>query len=138
MTEEGVTVANTELLLELKAWVRSEWEKKEAGQESEWDQSTWASRTGCGTVCCVAGKTALLNGWKPEFENGADYTIIFAKGGRTWPVDDIAQDVLGLTDEEADDLFEGVNSVEQIERLIDLIVAGEYHPSTWAQELVNM
>ncbi len=130
---------NTERLLELKAWVRREWEKKESGQESEWDQSTWASRTGCGTACCVAGKAALLDGWQPEFadEPGVNYTIIFAKGGRTWPVDDIAQDVLGLTDEEADDLFEVSNSVEQIERMIDLIVAGKYTPRTWTQELEN-
>ncbi len=115
---------NTELLLELKAWVRSEWEKKQSGLSSEWDQHAWARSTECGTVCCVAGKAALLKGWTPQFiSNGYKLTSTFTKDGSFADAGEIARDALDISEDDAELLFDFSNTVEDIEELIDELVA---------------
>lgn len=54
---------NFGLLEMLETWAEKEWEKKQAGKPSEWDQDTWITKKGeeqtgtaCGTACCIAGK----------------------------------------------------------------------------------
>ncbi len=130
---------NVERLLELRSWVRIEWERKVLGLPSEWNQATWASRRDCGTVCCIAGKAALLEGWRPDFLSRADvsdaFTITFERDGSSRFADELAQEILGLTDQEASHLFRSENTVEQIEELIDKIVDGSYDEMEWQDHL---
>jgi hypothetical protein len=124
---------NTEMLLKLRGWVREQWERKEAGLPSEWLQAEWARKTDCGTVCCVAGKTALMAGWKPVFFSGTD-TALFKKRGRGEQVaSEIARDVLDLDWYTGETLFDARNTVEDIERIIDQIIAGTLNVEAWSE-----
>jgi hypothetical protein len=123
-------MADNEKLLELKAWVRREWEKRLAGQPSEWNQGTWIAVKSCGTVCCVAGKAALNAGWIPD-PDATSWVHLPDDPHNSRPVEEVSDEVLGLTPQESFELYRGSNSVEDVERLIDLIVAGEFDPDTW-------
>ncbi len=125
---------NKKLLLELKSWVRSQWERKLAGKPSEWDQMTWASRRSCGTVCCIAGKASILSGWEPLFEK-TSFTIVFEKDDHVESADEIAKCALGLSEDQAIHLFRAANTVEQIEELIDKIIDGSYNDVEWQDHL---
>lgn len=86
-----------------------------------WNQNNWHYRIGsekdthCGTACCVAGYAALTD---PEVK-----TIQF---GYVYPqvqhVREYAMDRLGLTWEEAHNLFAANNTAEEVLANIDLII----------------
>jgi len=72
------------------------------------DQSNW--RFPCGTPACIAGHAAHLHGWRYTVnENGImSESMIDGSGPNTRKhVHFVAQDILGLTDEEADAMFDG-------------------------------
>lgn len=58
---------NFGLLDLLELWATREWDKKEKGLPSEWEQGTWMTMRGeevtgtaCGTACCLAGKAVAI------------------------------------------------------------------------------
>lgn len=85
---------NVPLLRKAVEWV----EEQVALPESErvWDQSEW-----CGTYMCVAGFIAVVEGWSPV----AEYASHVQRFGEQRPASEVAEEALGLTDEQGDDLF---------------------------------
>lgn len=95
-----------------------------------WDQEDWYRKEACGTVACFAG-------WAVEFERydvalSEEQTatldvpahrfgrhVVGAAGRRTFR--DAAAEALGIDDGQADDLFEGSNSREDLGRLVEEI-----------------
>jgi hypothetical protein len=57
-----------------------------------YDQGTLPQRSDCGTTCCAAGFAVWLE-LSPE-----KYKLLTRKYGPTWVWEDMAKDVLGLTD----------------------------------------
>lgn len=127
---------NIPYLRKMVEWVESEAKRTEG---REWYQETWMSPGQeaeadfnqqidfCDTACCVAGKVALLEGWRPQTYNGdpnSGFTGNVIKGGETRHASHVARDVLGLTEDQADDLFEACNTAEDI-RAIAEEIAGE-------------
>lgn len=90
---------------------------------SSWDQGTWISETkSCGTVACFAGWAATLGGCEPIFGEWAPYGtdafrndrgVTLPSGGRT-SVRDAAQNVLGISEDAALDLFSGSNDRDDL------------------------
>jgi hypothetical protein len=66
------------------------------------DMTTWARRTSCGTVMCLAGWAAVHAGDPPRFLEGATHTMYTLSG---YPVETVAREYLGLTVQEACTLF---------------------------------
>ncbi len=130
---------NVPYLRKLVEWVETEAKRTEA---REWYQATWLAPGNearidfgqeidfCDTACCVAGKVALLEGWKPEtysnrdMSNNPGFTGNVIKGGVTKHASHVARDALGLTNDQSDRLFEAVNTAEDI-RAIAEEIAGE-------------
>jgi hypothetical protein len=141
---------NIPLLRKAVEWVEEQDKLPEA--EREWDQTTWAGARfidpndpslvydsymlgsgeyyktwdeiqrlaeqrgmTCGTAYCVAG-------WIGQQQDSA-YKTTWNPPGKP-PVDDFAQVVLGLTAEQADELFDEGNSAADIRRISESI-AGE-------------
>lgn len=75
------------------------------------DMGTWFARTDCGTTACLAGTVALQAGWTPVFDHetynlrGLIVTHEVAKGGETQYVKEVAAEVVGLDQVQADDMF---------------------------------
>ena len=108
----------------------------------EWNQGTWIVQTrnvdqSCGTACCIAGWASLLSGDEPEFEPMLGLTatgLVYEARAATVATDNgerfisrRAQELLGLTSVEADELFAGGNSRAQVQRIAEQIAerAGE-------------
>jgi hypothetical protein len=77
----------------------------------EWDQTTWAVRTPCGTTMCFAGTALFVAGytfnWSHRIEESSAATIRRSKtsGGKTWPIPWVAQEELGLNDCQVRNIF---------------------------------
>jgi hypothetical protein len=83
----------------------------------EHDQDYWGHRTDCGTTRCIAGWTTYFSGyqetdWGPLLWAGGDGLSAVEKDGRTTSVAWAAQTLLGLSYEEADELFYAENLTE--------------------------
>ncbi len=75
----------------------------------------------CGTVACLAGWAALLNGWRP-IRRESDLVY---RDGRAEPVIDVARRVLDLDRDQAETLFVGSNSLEQLWQLASRYTDGQ-------------
>lgn len=106
----------------------------------EHNQLTWGQRTSCGMALCIAGKVVTDNTawdrlvWVPDDEDieaGADdlevvWWLRYVEVSHADPIDgaslvaigEHARHLLGLTNHQADDLFEGENTLRDIRRLI--------------------
>lgn len=74
----------------------------------------------CGTTCCVAGLACLRAGWVPNFSQGyAGATATVRRGSVTDDAVDVAQDVLGLNESQANELFYCFGGIQDIEAIID-------------------
>lgn len=93
------------------------------------DQAVFAERNSCGTVHCAAGWTVVLAGWPLFWVKAAASTEVANKtynDGRFLPVDLAAQQILGLTDEQANSIFYDFGPRCQIvAKLRDLIGSGQ-------------
>jgi hypothetical protein len=92
-----------------------------------WHQGSWAVKTECGTVFCLAGHVATQAGGRPDwFRSFAD------AGERVWEADRVvtpdgritmirayAEEVLRVDDDWAHALFHGRNTREDLQRLRD-------------------
>lgn len=97
-----------------------------------WRQSLFLGNTDCGTVACYAGWAVILSGYQPVFPDPA--RRIFLDGiesGQVAPPGDsgdnpnnffdvggLAEELLGITAVEADDLFRGDNTREDLGRFV--------------------
>ncbi len=62
---------------------------------------------------------------------GGTASMVFQPDGRVVHVEFIAQEALGLTDEEATALFDGDNELADVEALVELIVSGDFDEDDW-------
>lgn len=78
------------------------------------DQTTWF----CGTTACIAGRTALMSGWKPySFKPGhTSHSVVF-KDDEVRHVEDVARDLLRIDQDTVDDLFNPDNTLGDILRI---------------------
>lgn len=82
-----------------------------------WNQGVMAQMTACGTSHCIAGHAVTLRGHRVSFDRfGSAYTTM--EGDRIWS---LAMHELELTSQESDDLFDGYNSREAIQRIAESI-----------------
>lgn len=82
-----------------------------AAHPEEHDQGDWAQRTGCKTTRCMAGTVVHLAPgykllWHREQDGKYDYTSTAVdNSGRTHSVPDLAEELLGVNHQQANDLF---------------------------------
>lgn len=109
---------NIERLAEVVRWVEAEAERPE--DERQWRQSEWIREAWCGTQVCVAGKAALLAGWKPVFDAGSNFATTVRRGPAESHVWDAAVEALGLMDDgDANALFSGGNDAADVRRIAE-------------------
>jgi hypothetical protein len=98
-----------------------------------WNQHQWIQQTACGTVGCLAGNTVLHAGAQPLFGyNNSDHDdqasfVEIERGDdrhRT-SVSRAARELLGLTDDQAEDLFHPLNSLHRLWSLAARFTDGE-------------
>jgi hypothetical protein len=105
------------LLRKAVEWVQAEAQKPP--RESEWYQGEWRAKgievgRTCGTVYCVAGYVAEVTGTEWGWPVG-DCLSVVSESGQFASV--IAQDALGLSEDEADELFDGDNTAKDVLRI---------------------
>lgn len=123
---------NIPLLRKMVEWVE---EQDRLEENREWYQSEWIvtpseypelydeAENWCGTACCVAGKVALMDGWKAaDFYSGSATTV--TKDGEYREVREVAAELLGIPDYGGHPLFDGNNTATDIRRIAEEI-AGE-------------
>lgn len=93
----------------------------------------------CGTAYCVAGWAAHLTGakilWHPQFKYDMDenqyYVEFFTashvkhKNGMVLKIEDYAKNVLDLDDYEAETLFLGGNTLDELDEKLEALKSGE-------------
>lgn len=131
---------NIPLLRKVVEWVESQ-EALAYSEDRRWYQGAWFRKDEakaravqdlndpmCGTTMCVAGKIVHDAGWKPVYYevHGEDFAYAdeAKKGDIALPIHEIAAAELGLTEDEAHELFDGSNDAEHV-RLIAEHLAGE-------------
>jgi hypothetical protein len=126
---ENLPTLNLPLLREVIDWAEAEAAKTEGFRE--WNQDAWMMNTECGTTYCIAGYVVAQS---PLFEPTTvkDRQSSWAELRRTdtgqrVPWSTAAAELLGLTRDDADDLFEADNSIEDVRRIAEEIAedAGE-------------
>lgn len=96
------------------------------------DQSAWAQRSkrkpDCGTSYCFAGWAVTMAGYDMVWEEYHFSDLAFyckLPGATDWVyIEQVAQDVLGLTKVEADRLFSESNTVEMLEQMVKNLANG--------------
>lgn len=83
----------------------------------KWNQSAWVAP--CGTYGCIAGNTALDAGYKLKTTGWAQLD------GRSESVETVARELLGLTPNEAGEMFEPRNTIETLRKLQKHLHNGE-------------
>ena len=95
---------NKELMLNTLAAIKA--------NPQHWDQTSWH----CGTTHCFAGFAELLS------RNLSLDTYIDGYEINDWEVNDYAIAKLGLTDDQAVQLFDADNTLEDLERIVGVLV----------------
>jgi hypothetical protein len=97
----------------------------------EWDQANWF----CGTTACFAGHACARSGYRPLFHPDLDYTgrvnLSGAEDGDWCWVGGVAQLVLGLTDEEAQRLFDARNTLDDLHSMVKQIHGAPDEDLSW-------
>lgn len=129
MTQSTATL-NVDLLRSTLEWAYDQWHRQQRGEISEWEQGDWVIETAhripsheepvlralidegvlCGTSCCVAGKIALDLGYR-AVSRGSSMMQLQGTKTHARTASDIASEALGISEEEADDLFGGDNTI---------------------------
>lgn len=121
-------MVNIPLLRKTVEWVETQ---EQITEGREWYQGWWISDRKdieddevdtthfCDTAYCVAGKVVLDDGWHPR----AGGTVV-EKGGVRWDISAVAIDLLGITEDEGELLFDGNNDAKTIRQIAEDI-AGE-------------
>jgi hypothetical protein len=123
-------------LIKALAWVEQEASKP--AELCEWNQGSWIENPedvidyveetplkspDCGTCYCVAGYIASHNLNKGEYLVSGSAFIIDERGVSIWPdenqtIEDRARQVLGLSPEEAEDLFAACNTLKDVRKFV--------------------
>jgi hypothetical protein len=87
------------------------------GDWEQWDYATWRP---CGAAYCFAGHTVMIEHpfATPVWDEGDIGTTCVRLGALLHDIPDLAMDALGLTGEEADELFEPRNTLEEIRDMV--------------------
>ena len=104
---------NVEKLKQLKAFILAE--------PRRYNQEFWIlgkessvvadQKPPCGTAACLAGSACLMEGWTPDYKRSSGYyqdKAAFArviKGRKSVYVDELASEILELTEDDAENLF---------------------------------
>lgn len=105
-TENGV---NVPLLRQTLDYIKT--------HPQEWDQEVWRQVRPCGTVACFAGWACALNG---DRFNPDDWDFVITdESGVSFPIEDRAREILGLTIGDADWLFDGGNTLDDLEQIVE-------------------
>jgi hypothetical protein len=92
----------------------------------------------CGTAYCVAGWACELNGFDPVVSVHEVYESMLwdsdsdiatpecTDGEKTYLIEHKAQELLGLTSDQASVLFDGSNTLEDCNRYIDALCTGQW------------
>lgn len=106
--------------------------------EPMWDQHKWIAvpdntmiEGSCGTSGCFAGWAVML--FVPEFKLDPDYKDLamfhnIIVDGESIPIERLARELLDLNGFEADALFDYGNELDDLEAVINKIIAGTYDP----------
>lgn len=128
---------NIELLTKVRDLVEKQPEKLNmenwAWCDVEWDfdGDGYKKVVDCGTTACIAGWAVQLHGYKFLLHDGDQYAIeCIARNGRVMNIEYKAQELLGLTDDEANSLFINTSKDDAVDRLNDLI-DGKTHKEIW-------
>jgi hypothetical protein len=121
-----------------------------------WNQGTWFSGNEdnlCGSHACIAGQAAAQVGMSMQVENTGSAThcaprVFVGLNGVGQPVyefvgeprliPDVARDALGLTEAEANTLFDGNNGIERVVFLALLFAAHRGVSLTLADDIVAL
>lgn len=93
----------------------------------EWDQGDWANA--CGTRFCFAGHAVVRSkSWRLEKDENKRLTGMALEVGsnRKTHISDAATKVLDLNQEEEGALFNGDNTLDDLEREVDRVTSGYY------------
>lgn len=85
----------------------------------EWRQSTWGRRTACGTAMCVAGHVAALDKAEMQWTSTDNEQALIAANGTA--IFRYAKESLGLSDGQAEELFDALNSMSTLRALRDAL-----------------
>ena len=94
-----------------------------------WNQLDWTGHNECGTTYCFAGWAAVLSGTRPDDDDEVRRDDLPADIADVeyehWPaakgflhVADAARHLLGLTKEQADELFHEYNKLPDLRRIV--------------------
>lgn len=121
MTDTTAPTPNVPLLRQTLAYIEA--------HPEEWNQTTWR----CGTSACFAGHAAILDGGAWADEESACVTaraddlpddVFGAAIALRVLVEDRAQRILGLTDRQADYLFDAHNGLNDLRRQVAELTGG--------------
>lgn len=90
-----------------------------------WDQSQWF----CNTTACFAGHVALSQGFRPPvgplegWENSLG--VCYSREGDMLTAKLVAQDALGLDEDEAALLFSSTNTLDELQLIVKGLVDGQ-------------
>lgn len=91
----------------------------------EWYQGSWGHRTACGTAGCIAYHVGRHDGAEIKWQDFSDalgpYFAIGRIGGEG--ASTYAQRSLGLSDEQAEELFGGANTMQDLRDMRDALAA---------------
>jgi hypothetical protein len=90
-------------------------------------QGWWFTKQSCGTAACFAGWAVTLKGYMPVFDVGDWRAEVVALPGdrREFDTPYLAQQLLGLTLNERETLFEASNTSEMLELMVKDLVNGD-------------
>src|SRR5882672_2525517 len=98
-----------------------------------WQQGTWAinfdlmrergqegvQEVNCGTACCIAGHAVARAGYEFVWPNHSAQTELAIDGdGNLRLIETLAAEILGLDENQADELFSAANELDEIRELI--------------------
>jgi len=86
------------------------------------DQTVWAERTVCGTAMCFAGWAVVLSGGKIAFAGNSTRTSQCRIDGAMDDIDLVAERLLGLSMDDANDLFGPTNTIEDLREIVDMLI----------------
>jgi hypothetical protein len=137
-----LTLIEDEVAAGMSAWDQSVWFRVENHIHPDTDAWIQANETlphGCGTSGCFAGHAVFTQGAKLsrcEFDMGATGDRWFSWGevkrpdGRIEAVQKWAAELLELDEEQADTLFNGSNSLEDLRRMVAAL-EDDPHADLW-------
>lgn len=102
----------------------------------EWDQNQWAARNSCGTVYCFAGTAVMLSElpieWRDSYQDHDYYGEIASYIASDAPapyadrfISTAARELLELSEAQSDRLFDPVNKLADLRRLVAELTAAE-------------